>query len=205
MTDSTANITPPETSQPPTTDPTAAPPAKREPGVRRQVQYAVVQKRPGKMITAKHRSFDLMLSMLIGMRTMVGRSVTEPERQISPQDFTEFRKLDFPSEGSLVTPPHPGRDFKFKDYAPNVFRHMREKFGIEAVDYQVSLTAEYDLSELGTPGKSGSVFYFTKDGRFVIKTISKSECVFLRHILPHYYQVCWSISMTYYSYCMCSM
>lgn len=28
-------------------------------------------------------------------------------------------------------------DFKFKDYAPWVFRHLREKFGIDPADYLV--------------------------------------------------------------------
>lgn len=29
-------------------------------------------------------------------------------------------------------------DFKFKDYAPWVFRHLREKFHVDAADYMVS-------------------------------------------------------------------
>lgn len=30
-------------------------------------------------------------------------------------------------------------DFKFKDYAPWVFRHLREQFGIDPADYLVSI------------------------------------------------------------------
>jgi hypothetical protein len=80
-------------------------------------------------------------------------------------------------------------DFKFKDYAPWVFRHLRETFHIDAADYMMSLTNKYILSELGSPGKSGSFFYYSSDYRFIIKTIPQSEHKFMRKILKEYYQV----------------
>eukprot|EP00698_Gefionella_okellyi_P011103 TRINITY_DN2911_c0_g1_i1.p1 TRINITY_DN2911_c0_g1~~TRINITY_DN2911_c0_g1_i1.p1 ORF type:complete len:490 (+),score=91.84 TRINITY_DN2911_c0_g1_i1:53-1471(+) len=158
---------------------------KRTPGVLRKPEYAVTINRPGKQIKKEHRSWELMLSMLMGMRIMLRN--TGDESDLTSTDFQAFYKLDFPTEGTSVTPPHDGRDFKFKDYAPKAFHRLRGKFGIDAVDYMVSLTAEYDVCELGTPGKSGSVFYFTRDGRFVIKTMSSEECVLLRKVLPEYY------------------
>ncbi|TFY76677.1 hypothetical protein EWM64_g7335, partial [Hericium alpestre] len=80
-------------------------------------------------------------------------------------------------------------DFKFKDYAPSVFRELREdSFHLDPADYLLSLTAKYILSELGSPGKSGSFFYFSRDYRFIIKTIHHSEHNYLRSILPQYYK-----------------
>ncbi len=79
-------------------------------------------------------------------------------------------------------------DFKFKDYAPSVFRELREDhFQLDPADYLLSLTAKYILSELGSPGKSGSFFYFSRDYRFIIKTIHYTEHKFLRRVLPQYY------------------
>lgn len=52
----------------------------------------------------------------------------------------------------------------------------------------VSLTAKYILSELGSPGKSGSFFYFSRDYRFIIKTIHHAEHKFLRRILKRYHE-----------------
>jgi len=52
----------------------------------------------------------------------------------------------------------------------------------------LSLTSKYILSELGSPGKSGSFFYFSRDYRFIIKTISHSEHKFLRSILKEYHE-----------------
>ena len=79
-------------------------------------------------------------------------------------------------------------DFKFKDYAPWVFRHLRARFRLDPADYLMSLTGKYILSELGSPGKSGSFFYFSRDYKYIIKTIHHGEHKFLRKILKDYYQ-----------------
>lgn len=79
-------------------------------------------------------------------------------------------------------------DFKFKDYAPWVFRRLRALFRLDPADYLMSLTGKYILSELGSPGKSGSFFYFSRDYKYIIKTIHHSEHKFLRKILKDYYR-----------------
>ena len=79
-------------------------------------------------------------------------------------------------------------DFKFKDYAPWVFRRLRSLFRLDPADYLMSLTGKYILSELGSPGKSGSFFYFSRDYKYIIKTIHHAEHKFMRKILREYYQ-----------------
>lgn len=54
----------------------------------------------------------------------------------------------------------------------------------------MSLTNKYILSELTSPGKSGSFFYYSRDYRFIIKTIHYTEHRFLRKVLKDYYEVC---------------
>lgn len=99
---------------------------------------------------------------------------------------TTYRKYR-ESYGNELTP-SAKYDFKFKDYAPWVFRELREMhFYIDPADYLVSLTGEYKLNELLSPGKSGSFFYFSKDLRFIIKTIHNTEHKFLLKILKEYY------------------
>jgi len=68
-----------------------------------------------------------------------------------------------------------------------VFAALREKFGICTADYLVSLTSEYLMSELPTPGKSGSLFYYSHDYRFLVKTITSGEQRTFRRMLPNYY------------------
>jgi 1-phosphatidylinositol-4-phosphate 5-kinase len=95
--------------------------------------------------------------------------------------------MSFDIVGNELTP-SAKYDFKFKDYAPWVFRSLREEvFRLDPADYLLSLTAKYILSELGSPGKSGSFFYFSRDYRFIIKTIRHAEHKFLLSILEKYY------------------
>ena len=51
----------------------------------------------------------------------------------------------------------------------------------------MSLTSKYILSELGSPGKSGSFFYFSRDYKYIIKTIHHAEHKLLRKMLKEYY------------------
>lgn len=46
------------------------------------------------------------------------------------------------------------------------------------------------LSEKISDGKSGSFFFYSHDGKFLVKTIHDSEKNTLKQILPYYYAVC---------------
>lgn len=112
---------------------------------------------------------------------------------LSYDKYVEFNKFSFPSSGSSVTgtPPHSQPDFKIKDYCPAVFRELRGLFGVSEADYLASLCQTDpqnpnipSLRVMGSPGKSGSMFFFSSDMRFIIKTIPKMECKQLRDLLP---------------------
>ncbi|CAO3585740.1 unnamed protein product [Absidia cylindrospora] len=140
----------------------------------------------GTRVAEGHRNYQLMYDMLTGIRIAVGRVSAKMRRDPNKDDFTAAHKLVFDITGNELTP-GVKYDFKFKDYAPWVFRNLREIFHIDAADYLMSLTHKYILSELGSPGKSGSFFYYSRDYRFIIKTIHRSEHVFMRKILLDYY------------------
>lgn len=114
-------------------------------------------------------------------------------RELTDEDFKFRQKFTFDNQGNELSPASK-HDFKFKDYAPWVFRHLREIFHIETADYLISLTSHILLSELGSPGKSGSFFYFSRDYRFVIKTLHHAEHKYLRKILRQYFEVRTSIA-----------
>lgn len=44
------------------------------------------------------------------------------------------------------------------------------------------------FNELISSGKSGSFFYYSANGKFILKTISKEEFAVLLDILPNYYK-----------------
>jgi 1-phosphatidylinositol-4-phosphate 5-kinase len=117
----------------------------------------------------------------------VSRCQAKLKRPLTDDDFSAAHKFSFDMIGNELTP-SAKYDFKFKDYAPWVFRSLREDhFALDPADYLVSLTEKYILSELGSPGKSGSFFYYSRDYRFIIKTIHHAEHKFLRRILKQYH------------------
>ncbi|CAE6405519.1 unnamed protein product [Rhizoctonia solani] len=141
----------------------------------------------GNLIGEGHTNYVLMYNMLNGIRVSVSRCQAKLKRPLTDDDFTAAHKFSFDTIGNELTP-SAKYDFKFKDYAPWVFRSLREEhFALDPADYLVSLTGKYILSEVGSPGKSGSFFYYSRDYRFIIKTIHHAEHKFLRKILPQYY------------------
>ncbi|KAF2758146.1 SAICAR synthase-like protein, partial [Pseudovirgaria hyperparasitica] len=140
----------------------------------------------GTKVEQGHVNYVTAYNMLTGIRFTVSRTNAKMNRDLEEKDFTDSFKFSFDVNGNELTP-SAKYDFKFKDYAPWVFRHLRIIFQQDPADYLMSLTSKYILSELGSPGKSGSFFYFSRDYKYIIKTIHHAEHKFLRKILVEYY------------------
>ncbi|KAJ6746737.1 PHOSPHATIDYLINOSITOL 4-PHOSPHATE 5-KINASE [Salix koriyanagi] len=156
---------------------------------RRQKKLAKDVKRPGEAIIKGHRSYDLMLSLQLGIRYTVGKITPVQRREVRASDFGPRASfwMNFPKDGSQLTPPHQSEDFKWKDYCPMVFRNLREMFKIDSADYMMSICGNDALRELSSPGKSGSIFFLSQDDHFMIKTLRKSEVKVLLKMLPDYH------------------
>ncbi|KAJ6331281.1 hypothetical protein OIU76_009789 [Salix suchowensis] len=156
---------------------------------RRQKKLAKDVKRPGEAIIKGHRSYDLMLSLQLGIRYTVGKITPVQRREVRASDFGPRASfwMNFPKVGSQLTPPHQSEDFKWKDYCPMVFRNLREMFKIDSADYMMSICGNDALRELSSPGKSGSIFFLSQDDHFMIKTLRKSEVKVLLKMLPDYH------------------
>lgn len=140
----------------------------------------------GTKVDQNHVNWVTAYNMLTGIRFTVSRTNAKLDRPLTDADFDAKHKFSFDITGNELTP-SARYDFKFKDYAPWVFRKLRAKFRLDPADYLMSLTSKYILSELGSPGKSGSFFYFSRDYKYIIKTIHHSEHKLLRRILRQYY------------------
>lgn len=141
----------------------------------------------GTKVDESHANWVIAYNMLTGIRVAVSRTNAKLDRALTDADFDVKQKSTFDIAGNELVP-SAKYDFKFKDYAPWVFRHLRALFRLDPADYLMSLTGKYILSELGSPGKSGSFFYFSRDYKYIIKTIHHAEHKFLRKILKDYYQ-----------------
>ncbi|XP_061374396.1 phosphatidylinositol 4-phosphate 5-kinase 2-like [Gastrolobium bilobum] len=140
-------------------------------------------KKPGHTVSKGQKNYDLMLNLQLGIRYSVGKHASML-RELRPGDFDPKEKFwtTFPS------PPHSSVNFRWKDYCPVVFRHLRELSAIDPEDYMLSICGSDTLREMSSPGKSGSFFYLTQDNRFIIKTLKKSEVKVLIRMLRSYYQ-----------------
>ncbi|TID28345.1 hypothetical protein CANINC_002523 [Pichia inconspicua] len=141
---------------------------------------------PGQNISESHENYTIVYELVTGIRSSVSRC-TKAHDQITPEDFKKVSKLIFNRQGTTEAPPTK-YEFKFKDYAPEVFRDLRRMFNVNQADYLISLNDEIGVRAVGSSGKSGSSFYYSNDRKFIIKTIHRSEHRHLRRILKDYYE-----------------
>ena len=145
----------------------------------------------GNVINGLHEQYTLTFGMKLGIRNAIGRPPDRGDLRVT--DFMQVDKYDFLPNGCnkapFQTPPHPlGHEFKFKDYSPKVFNRIRELFGIDSAAYMLSVCGNTDYIEFLSNSKSRMFFFYTHDGKYMIKTQTAEENKFLRQILPHYYR-----------------
>jgi len=102
---------------------------------------------------------------------------------LMPDDFRSYSKvkIDNQSFNKENLPSH----FKVKEYCPIVFRNLRERFGIDDMDFVNSLTKSPE--PMDNPGKSGSKFYISYDKLYVLKTLTGEEVEEMHHLLKQYH------------------
>eukprot|EP00761_Pharyngomonas_kirbyi_P013858 gb/GECH01013887.1/.p1 GENE.gb/GECH01013887.1/~~gb/GECH01013887.1/.p1 ORF type:complete len:644 (+),score=213.47 gb/GECH01013887.1/:1-1932(+) len=162
---------------------------KRTISILRKQRRAVNKK--GETIYKGHQSYGLVKKMQLGLSHTILKTANRANRDIKLMDFRERLKVFFPKGGCLTkgseTQPHDQEDFQFKDYSPVAFAHIRGRFNIDSQDFVNALAGDGSLTELSTPGKSGSVFFFSHGMEYIIKTVTKKEAKVLQEILPFYY------------------
>ncbi|XP_070504573.1 phosphatidylinositol 5-phosphate 4-kinase type-2 alpha [Chironomus tepperi] len=89
-------------------------------------------------------------------------------------DYHLFNKENMPSH------------FKFKEYCPLVFKYLRERFGVDDIEYRESLTRSQPIAT-DARGKSGARFYLSYDKMFIIKTLTSEEVEKMHSFLKHYH------------------
>ncbi len=147
----------------------------------------------------KHKVFmnnpnwSIVTTMITGISKSINIVSSDKYHLLSKYDFKFHNKIELEAVYG-----HIFKKCKFKDYAPYVFQNIRKQFGISDESYIQSIgintfrNAFFDklylmLSETST-GKSGSFFFHTSDGKFMIKTIKKNEFAKLMEDLSSYFK-----------------
>ncbi|KNA02105.1 phosphatidylinositol-4-phosphate 5-kinase [Plasmodium vivax North Korean] len=135
-----------------------------------------------------HERWDLVMNMMIGIR-LSAIKVYNTSNIINLFKHKDLLELPTSNAQHRVV---------FKNYAPVIFKQIRSLYGIRSKEYISSVGPEQvisnmvlgnlsTLSELLSEGKSGSLFYFTSNGKYIIKTVCKNIHNLSKALLPKYY------------------
>lgn len=141
----------------------------------------------GRRINENDVNFNIVRSMLTGIRVSC-ESITSNSSKYSTNSIDKYF---FDTNGNFLgenIKSFESFGFEFKDYFGSIFLKIRNTFNVDTKEYLESLTSKYVLNELNSPGKSGSFFYFSKDYKYIIKTIHRNEHIHLRKYLSTYYK-----------------
>lgn len=138
--------------------------------------------------------WNLILNMMLGIQKSVLFASEDLLNYPQPEEFQKKLKHSLlPSHDTFR------RDIcQFIDYSPSIFFRIRKLFKITNESYLNSLgvvkimhslfKGEFSsLVGLISAGKSGCFFYYSDDSQYMIKTMTRKEYLFLKHILPGYY------------------
>lgn len=150
----------------------------------------------GKKIDKKHAQYALSAGMMLGVRECVGgmSDISEEgggKKSLSlEEECLRVEKLKIPAGAYFISSNKttlPYR-YKFKAYAPTIFHRIRDMAGVDKQLFLHSVCGSDAFIEFVSNAKSGQFFFYSHDGRYMIKTQKQEEKTFLRQILPDYYK-----------------
>ena len=150
-----------------------------------------------KIIKVPDQSFKILLNMIMGIQIAV-QSIPNYNLDEKKENLTNYLKSMIYSVQTINYNIQKQETFFLKEYAGIIFNNIRKILGIEKESYissispqdfitELMISSQAIFEELISTGKSGSLLYYTRDGKFIVKTIRKNEYKFLKKILPNYY------------------
>ncbi|KAJ7999268.1 hypothetical protein DPEC_G00213670 [Dallia pectoralis] len=132
------------------------------------------------------RASDPVLSVLMwGVNHSINDLVQVPlPVMLLPDDFKANTKIKVYNH--LFNKENLPGHFKFKEYCPQVFRNLRERFGIDELDYQASLAQSPPVKD--EDGQGEGLLLTSSDRTLKLKQISSEEVEYMHNILSEYHQ-----------------
>ncbi len=135
----------------------------------------------GKVIDGEHELYTLSIAMMLGLRYSIfltNNQLKEDKKNgrfwLDSDEFMKVEKYSFRPDGRNNTPPHKlSHTFKFKDYSPLPFAFIRRMFGINEYEFHHSVCGNANFIEFISNAKSGQFFFYSSDGKYMIKTMTK--------------------------------
>jgi len=149
-----------------------------------------------KIIRTSDQSFKLLLNMIMGIQIAV-QSIPNFHIKES-EDLGKYLTNMLYSIQTINFGKKKEEVFILKEFAGIIFNNIRVYLGYDKDDFIASISPQDFITELMisnqtifeelcSTGRSGSLFYYTRDGKFIVKTIKKDEYKFIKQILPDYF------------------
>ena len=160
----------------------------------KRLKFIAVKNIPKNRLKTTDDSFKILLNTIMGIQIAV-----ESTPDISEiRDINQFLNSMTYSIQTANLSKNKQEIFMIKEYSGIVFNSIRKLYGydkesfIQSISPQVFITEMIisnttSIEELFNTGSSGSLFYYTRDGKLILKTISESEYKTMKRILPDYY------------------
>lgn len=151
------------------------------------------------MVFLFHKDWNLVINMMIGTYKSIRAVWDSDDHILAKSDYKIKDVFQLNYDRSIDDKEVLKGTCHFSSYCPYVFADIRKIYGIDDEKFLASIGSESLISslmkgelraftELTSSGKSGSFFFYSVDGKYVLKTIRKEEYSFLRKILKEYHE-----------------
>jgi 1-phosphatidylinositol-4-phosphate 5-kinase len=149
------------------------------------------------LLKASDDNFKILLNVVMGIQVAV--QSTPNLRILGTDDIRNYLNSLVYSIQTTNFGSKRQETFYIKEYAGILFNNIRKLYDIDKDTFISSISPQDFITgiiisgstiieELCSTGKSGSLFYYTRDGKYILKTISTTEYNFFKKILPNYFQ-----------------
>ena len=149
-----------------------------------------------KIIGASEKSFEILFNMIMGIQVAVQAI---PNFRIKQRDeIKKYLTEMLYSIQTIYLGDENEETYLLKEFGGVIFNNIRILLGINKEDFiksispqdfitELMISSQTIFEELCSTGSSGSLLYYTRDGEFIVKTISKKEYKFLKKIIADYF------------------
>jgi hypothetical protein len=152
----------------------------------------------GPVVFVFHKRWNLVINIMIGINKATRALWDIEEHTLSKADYKMRDKYELSFKRSITENLNSRETISFYSFAPYVFAEIRKLYKIDSESFLNSIGADSLINnlirgevkayrELFSTGKSGSFFFYSVDGKYVIKTLRADEYDFLKSILIDYH------------------
>ena len=149
-----------------------------------------------KIIGASEKSFEILFNMIMGIQIAV--QAVPNFRITSREEINKYLTKMLYSVQSVYLGKGQEESYLLKEFGGVIFNNLRIYLGINKENFiksispqdfitELMISSQTLFEELCSTGSSGSLLYYTRDGEFIVKTISRKEYKFLKKMLGEYY------------------